>query len=447
MKIRRPKLCANEGNTTVQLKQGNASPGARRVFNILLCIALAGSVLTNVDAQAAVSAGDEKCLTCHSMTGLNKSLGNGDKLSLHVAKEDWSESVHSMMGCKSCHRDVDPAQHPSMKNIASARAYSVEKSGTCRTCHNAKFEQYDGSIHASLVVAGNAEAPVCSSCHNVHAQKPIATYEPHSGQPCKSCHEDIFDAYASSMHGKARIEGGHLQAPICADCHQVHDVQAVAANDRIKSACLGCHEGALMAHDAWLPNSTLHLDMVACPACHSPMAQRAVDLRLYDNEAQKLVSEPAGDSQFEKNVRAIDIEGDGLDPIELWEVVRQANRQGTTADVTLHGRLEVRSGVEAHQLAVKLQAVRDCATCHQSGANPYQQVTISIAAEDGRRIRYAAGEETLTSAVSVDAVGNFYTAGGTRIKLLDGLLVLAVIAGLAIPVTHISIRKYFKNKR
>jgi hypothetical protein len=398
-------------------------------------------------AQANVSAADQKCLACHSMTGLSKSLANGDKLSLHVAPQDWSGSVHSMMGCNSCHRDIDPARHPAMNTIASAREYTLEKSGVCRTCHSAKFEQYQGSIHASLVAAGDATAPVCSSCHNVHAQKRVATYEPISGEPCKSCHQDIFDAYAGSMHGKARIDEGHIQAPICADCHQAHDVKAVAVGDRIKMACLGCHEGALLAHDEWLPNSSLHLDIVACPACHSPMAERAVDLRLYDNESRALLTETPGDPQFEDKVRAIDTGGDGLDPMELWAFVREANRDGTTADVTLHGRLEVGSGVEAHQLAVKLEAVRDCETCHRSGANPYEKVTISIAGDDGRRIRYAAGEDTLTSAISVDAIGGFYTAGGTRIRLLDGLLVLAAVAGLAVPVTHMSIRKYFKNKR
>lgn len=447
MKTRQPTYSVDGVCATTQAGQYSPRPGTSGVSGMLLSIILAVTLITSTGADAAVSARDQKCLACHSMTGLTKSLGDGDKLSLHIEKEEWSDSVHSMMGCNSCHRDVDPARHPAMSNIASAREYTVEKSGVCKTCHAAKFEQYEGSIHASLVAGGDPDAPVCSSCHNVHAQKPIASFEPISGEPCKTCHEDIFDAYAGSMHGKARIDQGHMQAPVCADCHQVHDVQAVAASDRIKSACLDCHEGALLAHDAWLPNSRLHLDMVACPACHSPLAQRAVDLRLYDNDAQKLVFEPTGDSQFEKEARAIDIDGNGLDPMELWQFVRQANREGTTTDVTLHGRLEVRSGVEAHQLALKPEAVRDCDTCHQSGAEPYQQVTISIAAEDGRRIRYAASEDALTSAVSVGAVGGFYTAGGTRIRLLDGLLALAVLAGLAIPVTHMSIRKYFKNKR
>ncbi len=438
-------------DSQMNAKQGNTCQTGRLAFAVMFGITLSMLSVIGTDAIAAVSAGDQKCLNCHSMAGLSKSLGDGDKLSLHVAAEDYSQSVHSMMGCNSCHRDVDPAKHPAMKSIASAREYALEMSAMCRGCHVAKFEQYEGSIHASLVAGGDESAPVCSSCHDVHAQKPLTAYEPISGVPCKNCHEDIFDAYAGSVHGKARagnteLDAGHIQAPICADCHQAHDVHAVAAGDRIKTACLGCHENALLAHDVWLPNSRLHLDMVACPACHSPMAERAVDLRLYDNQAQELVTESPGNPQFEEKMRAIDVDGDGLDPMELWQVVREANREGKTANVTLRGRLEVPDGVDAHQLTKKMDAVRDCDTCHQSGANPYQRVTISIAADDGRRIRYTASEDTLTSAVSVGAIGGFYTAGGTRIKLLDALLVLAIIAGLAIPVTHMSIRKYFSNR-
>jgi hypothetical protein len=47
----------------------------------------------------------------------------------------------------------------------------------------------------------------------------------------------------------------------------------------------------------------------------------------------------------------------------------------------------------------------------------------------------------------VDTISNFYTLGGTRIKLLDGLLILALVGGLAIPLGHMSIGRYLRNKR
>ena len=52
----------------------------------------------------------------------------------------------------------------------------------------------------------------------------------------------------------------------------------------------------------------------------------------------------------------------------------------------------------------------------------------------------------LNSVVSVDSVGDFYAPGGTRIRLLDGLLVLALVGGLAVPAGHIALGKYLRKK-
>jgi hypothetical protein len=48
--------------------------------------------------------------------------------------------------------------------------------------------------------------------------------------------------------------------------------------------------------------------------------------------------------------------------------------------------------------------------------------------------------------VSVDSVSDFYALGGTRVRLLDGLLILSVVAGLAIPLGHMSMGKYLRKK-
>jgi len=49
----------------------------------------------------------------------------------------------------------------------------------------------------------------------------------------------------------------------------------------------------------------------------------------------------------------------------------------------------------------------------------------------------------------VEAVGGFYAIGGTRIKLLDWLLVLVVLGGIGAPIGHMTIkwlvRKYAKK--
>ena len=60
-------------------------------------------------------------------------------------------------------------------------------------------------------------------------------------------------------------------------------------------------------------------------------------------------------------------------------------------------------------------------------------------------MRYGAQPEVLNSMISVDSVGGFYAIGGTRIKLLDWLLALAVLGGIGVPVGHLTVSWLFKR--
>ena len=107
------------------------------------------------------------------------------------------------------------------------------------------------------------------------------------------------------------------------------------------------------------------------------------------------------------------------------------NRSGIAGNKTvLRGRLTVRTGPQAHQLADKSKALSDCRTCHREGSEAFQSVTISLVGPDGRRVGYGANADVLNSAFSVNSVSGFYAIGGTRIKLLDILLILAILGGV-----------------
>jgi hypothetical protein len=416
----------------------------------MLVIALLAGLPAAALAQQSPDNPDAKCLKCHSKK-LQKKLEDGETMFLQISGGDFETSVHRVIGCTGCHRDVPKGKHPSREPISSQRDYSLRHNDTCRQCHAAKYTAYEGSVHARLVEGGDAKAPVCSDCHSAHAIQQRAVYEPVSGEPCSRCHGEIYDAYSQSVHGLARTNGnvireGHIQAPICADCHRSHDVTAVAASNYLRNTCLDCHDGAAVAHEKWLPNAAMHMNSVSCAACHSPMADRRVDLQLYDNVKQLPVAQEDGDGAYQTRLEEIDATGDGLDSIELWKLVRQGSREGQAVDVTLRGRMEVSTGVEAHRLAPRAEAVRSCESCHQGGANGFQNVTVSISTPDGRKQRFEADRKVLNSVVSVDSLGDFYAPGGTRIRVLDGLLVLALVGGLAIPIGHISLGKYLRRK-
>ncbi len=339
------------------------------------CLMLAAALLLAVPASGMtdsledVSNPDAKCLKCHSKN-LKKKLEDGERMSLKVMASDFEESVHSVIGCTGCHRDVGKSKHPSKKPISNRRDYSIAQNETCGQCHAAKAKAYEGSIHASLSGSGDAGAPLCSDCHKTHAVQSMAVYEPVTGEPCKACHEGIYDAYSQSVHGLARSNGNviresHIQAPICADCHSAHDIDAVAAIDHLQTTCLDCHEGASLAHEQWLPNAGMHMESVSCAACHSPVAERRIDLQLYDNLGQVPVGKNENHAAIRERLDEIDTGGDGLGPVELWKLVRLTSKDGKATDVTLRGRMEVTRGVDAHRLAPRSEAVRSCDNCHQ----------------------------------------------------------------------------------
>ena len=396
-------------------------------------------------ADEVISQADQNCLGCHGSAGMEKKLEDGGTLKLQVPVEPYGKSVHAANGCTSCHSDVNLAAHPpEKKEIKSARSFAIEMTQICRNCHTDKFEQWQNSIHAAMVRRGNPEAPVCTDCHSPHAviKGAAATLEE---APCKNCHSDIYAAYLGSVHAQSRLRSKDSFAPVCAGCHSAHEVKspsATALSQGPQAACEGCHAGVLEEHQKWLPNAALHFDVVSCPVCHAPGAEHKVDLMLIDSKGQALKTEQIGVPLFEASIGS---GSNGIDAQTLWNLLQTLNRSGAAAGKTvLRGRLEVGTGPEAHKLADKSKAISDCHTCHSKGSQAFQSVTISLVGPDGRRVGYDANANVLDSPFSLGAVKGFYAIGGTRIKLLDILLILAILGGVGIAVGHVALGWLFK---
>ncbi|MEJ2382952.1 MAG: multiheme c-type cytochrome [Xanthomonadales bacterium] len=416
------------------------------VLALFCAVPMTGAAQTDDDIARADA--DAKCLKCHSRN-LKKKLEDGDTLSLKIDVEPFSTSVHKVIGCTGCHRDVAKGKHPSREPITSRRAYSLKHNETCSQCHATVHEEYAGSVHAKLVAAGQEDAPVCSDCHSAHSIQPRQNYHPESGEPCSKCHKDVYDAYSQSVHGVAYMEGNTIrgefvQAPVCFNCHEAHDVASTVDSEKVIAQCTSCHEVAKIAHDKWLPNAAMHLESVSCPACHAPNTERRIDLLLFDQAGQSAAST---NEAVRKQLDEMDAAGDALSSTELWKLMRGGDDAGMPEDVTLRARMKVASGVEAHLIAPREQAVRSCESCHNQDSEAFQNVTVSISRPDGTGQRIQADQSVLSSPISVGSVGGFYAPGGTRIVLLDWLLILAILAGLAVPVGHILLGRIVRRKK
>lgn len=397
-------------------------------------------------ADPAPSAADQTCLGCHGAAGMEKKLTDGDTLKLFVPPDPYLHSVHGANGCTSCHSDVDITKHPPEKNdIASARSFAVNMTQVCRTCHADKFDQWQNSIHAALVRAGNPNAPGCTDCHNPHAVIK-GTAASIDQVPCKTCHNDIYSAYLGSVHGQSRLHQKDSYAPLCSGCHTAHSVQPISVGTLAQGpegACVGCHADVLQAHEKWLPNTALHFQVVSCPACHVPNAQRTVDLMLIDSKSdQARDTRQIGVPLFEASAKS---DSKGIDAQTLWTLLQTLDRSGLANKTVVRGRLEVASGPQMHQIADKSKAISECRTCHNADLKAFQSVTISLVGPEGRRVGYGANADVLNSIISVNSVRGFYAIGGTRIKLLDILLILAILGGGGIAVGHVTLGWLFRR--
>jgi hypothetical protein len=224
-------------------------------------------------------------------------------------------------------------------------------------------------------------------------------------------------------------------------------VKAAALGDHIKSQCGSCHRDVASTHAQWLPNTKRHLEAISCPACHSPGTTRRVNLRLYEGNVPVRASDKVGVPQFVKLTDAAGASPSGLDGRALWSLLQEFNSNGAERKMVLRGRLEVQTGAQAHQIGEKTLAVKDCNTCHRVGAASFQAVTVSMAGPDGRPMRQEASRGVLNSIESIGSIGGFYAIGSTRIVLLDVLLVMALAAGIALPMTHLAVKIISRRRR
>jgi predicted CXXCH cytochrome family protein len=411
---------------------------------LVLTLVLGPAHAADPKETPTLSKEDQACLDCHAKPGLRKTLANGETLPLYIAPEPFLASRHLREGCEGCHSQIDTDTHGKPGNeqkLASKRSHAVESMETCRDCHKKAMNKYDDSVHWALVKTGSAKAPLCADCHDPHATRSTKEANAADDALCRQCHEKVTQAFTASVHG---TDGENLE---CKDCHRTHDIKAATVGDHLRGQCLSCHKDVGTTHATWLPNAGRHLEAVSCAACHNPQAARRVDLRIYESHGVKAAAEKVGVPQFVQYTSTAAGNG-GLDGRALWSLLQDLSR-GNAADsrTFVRGRLEVQTGVEAHLLGAKGKALKDCATCHKQGAAAFKSVTVSMIGADGRPLRQGATQGILSSVESIGSVGGFYAIGGTRIMLLDVLLLMAIAGGVLLPGAHLTMKLLSERRR
>lgn len=198
-------------------------------------------------AGAAVA--EEKCMVCHGKQELQRTEETGRKIPMFVDSEHMKSTVHASRSCTDCHVDIIEIPHTEPKKV------------NCRRCHYAGnpvdapegklYDQYEHSVHGIEVAAGNPDAPVCQDCHGVHDviahdSTTSHTYRPNIPKTCGHCHIDIYAIYSESVHGQA-VAAGNTDSPVCSSCHGEHNIkrhtveESTVSELNVSMTCSNCH--------------------------------------------------------------------------------------------------------------------------------------------------------------------------------------------------------------
>jgi len=307
------------------------------------------------------------CLACHF--GEIQVSFSADDTSIPPAGDatNWP-SVHLDHECTDCHADFSKGSHP-VRRFASKREHAERLAENCRGCHPDQYRLKEGSVHAALAGKPGVRTPICTDCHGSHAVKLKAEFDVLAGTPCRQCHRAVFEAFGTSVHGRSVVRPGHAAAPICSGCHHAHGVSGLGQSEQMTRVCRGCHLKIEDTHARWLPEPTLHLRSLACPACHVPAARRRVDVRFFDQNRKQEVSveEVRRLVGADLTARFDRVEESG-DAMSIWSMLRELNKLGAIDGRRFVVQVDALSGVEAHRLAGRESALKACGECHESGS-------------------------------------------------------------------------------
>ena len=165
---------------------------------------------------------DGGCATCHGKP-IEKELPSGEVLPLLVNEDHLGASVHEGMDCADCHAGYTDDEHPT-KDFKDLRDARIQQSTMCQDCHEDMYSRMLEGVHYELIKRGNTKAPVCQDCHGTHDIAAGQVDKLESARRCQTCHEKTYNQYAESVHGKALLQNGNRDVPVCSDCHKSHEI-------------------------------------------------------------------------------------------------------------------------------------------------------------------------------------------------------------------------------
>jgi hypothetical protein len=201
------------------------------------------------------------CGVCHGNPSLAKRYGLADVYQLYI------DSIHGFAltkdgllvaaTCTSCHG----AHRILSRSDPRSRTYRSNIPATCGSCHAKIQTSYLEGVHGRAVTADDRNAPVCTSCHKVHAIARVRTaaWQVKTVATCGECHKESLASYRDTFHGQITALGYDATAR-CWNCHGAHrilpqsDPHSSIARANLVATCRKCHSGATPSFVSYEPH-------------------------------------------------------------------------------------------------------------------------------------------------------------------------------------------------
>jgi cytochrome b subunit of formate dehydrogenase len=211
------------------------------------------------------------CGTCHE----NLDITTKYAILIDHPIEIYESSVHGKATkggvyvaatCNDCHSTGGTAHRILSPGHPDSNINHFNIPGTCGKCHRGVENDFLEGIHGQLVIRGETDAPVCTTCHGEHGI--ISPDDPRSPvsrarvaeHTCSPCHESTvlnekyglrsgrLTSFIDSYHG-LKSKAGDTHVANCASCHGVHrilpssDPTSTIHQANLQTTCGECHPG------------------------------------------------------------------------------------------------------------------------------------------------------------------------------------------------------------
>ena len=169
--------------------------------------------------------------------------------SSYHARPNQDDATRANASCNDCHNvhsfNVPPRGSPARTD------WHLGIPDLCGKCHTDQLKTWGKSAHGrEMKQQHNAKSADCADCHTAHQVVNSSSNEFKLAVTagCGSCHEDAYESYRATYHGKVATLGFTYTAK-CFNCHGSHDIEpsknpkSMMHTDSRLETCQECHSG------------------------------------------------------------------------------------------------------------------------------------------------------------------------------------------------------------